>query len=90
MQKVSEAAAWLGPEGLNRYSWLGSNYNPIDYNSYRDDHSGLSSDATFTKVFSNLKANTIYYVRAGALASGNNPSGYWNYSKVYQVQTKAQ
>jgi len=89
-QNVAEAAVWLGPRGVNRYSWLGSNYIPVDNSSYRDDHSGLSADAGFTKVFSNLQPNTTYFIRSGALASGKNPSNYWNYSRVYEVKTQAQ
>lgn len=90
LQSVTEAAAWLSPSaGVNRFSWYGSNFNPVDNSSYRDDHGGLSGDASFTRVFSKLQANTTYYIRAGALASGKNPQNYWNYSKVYQVQTKA-
>lgn len=89
VQNVTEAAAWLSSSaGVNRFSWYGANFNPVDNSSYRDDHSGLSGDASFTRTFINLQANTIYYIRAGALASGKNPQNYWNYSKVYQVQTK--
>lgn len=88
LQSVSEAAAWLSPSaGVNRFSWLGSNFNPVDASSYRDDHSDLSQDASFTRTFSKLKANSTYYIRAGGVALGNNPQSYWNYSKVLKVQT---
>ena len=87
-QHVSEASAWLSPsEGVNRFSWYGSNFNPVNKTSYRDDHPGLSSNRSFTRTFSGLTPNTTYYIRAGAVAAGNNPVGYWNYSKVYVLQT---
>ena len=90
LQSISEAAAWLSPSaGVNRFSWYGSNFNPVDNTTYRDDHPGLSGDSEFTRVFTKLQANTTYFIRAGALASGQNPQNYWNYSKVYEVQTKA-
>jgi len=84
---VNEMAVWLGTtEGVNRFSWRGSSFNPVDYDSYRQNHWDLSANSSFTKTFQNLSPNTTYYIRAGAKASGDNPQGYWNYSKILKIK----
>ncbi|MCA5005660.1 DUF3823 domain-containing protein [Sphingobacterium bovistauri] len=75
---VNELAVWLGTtEGVSRFFWLGSN---------RELHENLNANASFTKTFQNLSPNTSYYIRAGAKASGDNPQGYWNYSKLIKIK----
>jgi hypothetical protein len=87
-QKIQEMAAWISVSaGVNRLAWDGSNYNPIDYTTYRDQHENLNGNETFTRTFTKLKPGTTYFIRAGALATGNNPQNYWNYSKVLKFTT---
>ncbi|WP_212004760.1 DUF3823 domain-containing protein [Chitinophaga sp. HK235] len=43
---------------------------------------------TYEKVFTGLKANTVYYIRAAARISGtDNPAGYYNYTPVIKITT---
>jgi hypothetical protein len=87
LQHVNEVGVWLSKsEGVNRFSWLGSVYNPVDQTSYRAHHGNLNGDATFSKTFNNLEPGETYYLRAGAKSAGNNPQGYWNYSKLLKIK----
>ncbi len=87
-QNIREMGAWISVSaGVNRLAWDGSTYNPVDNTTYRDQHDNLNGDATFTRTFTKLKPESTYFIRAGALAAGNNPQNYWNYSKVLKFTT---
>lgn len=90
-QQISQVLAVLGTTaGVNYNNYYVVNNNTTDYrqivttSTIANAEIGLT-DYSFT--FSNLKANTAYYLRGAARVSNNNPSNYYNYSNLLEVKT---
>lgn len=83
-QKIARVAAMIGTtEGVDVNS-----YTFNDARDVQDVPDATIEGSTYEKVFTGLKPNTVYYLRAASRTSNTgNPTLYFNYTPVIKVKT---
>lgn len=90
-QQISQVVAILGTTaGVNYNNYYVVNNNTSNYR-YVTNTTNIANEVISTTdysyTFENLKPNTTYYLRGASRVSNNNPSNYYNYSKLLSVKT---
>jgi hypothetical protein len=90
-QQISQVVAILGTTaGVNYNNYYVVNNNTSNYRYVTNTTSianEVISTTDYSYTFENLKPNTTYYLRGASRVSNNNPSNYYNYSKLLSVKT---
>ena len=90
-QKIASVVAILGTTNgvnYNNYHIVNNNTSAYRYvKNTKDVTNEQIASENYTHTFNDLQPGTTYFLRGASLVSTNNPSNYYNYSKLLEVKT---